>query len=342
MPPRIVLPSISSTSRVAVAIRTPVRVVPVRALSNTSTARARESDNQGQDDEQEGSDKPDLNKIARDGFKAWIRGPGNSFRKPLYDGTNYLSSYDLESGERKERDSFRDRPFPLNPFFRSHPVLSEELKNHIHELVTVRGRSVRSVSARLGVSLERVGAVVRLKEVEKKWIEEGKPVATYLTKALHTMLKVTPLSDKESKQSRQEFHEGLQDMVSHPFSHRQAFIPVSESRTFTRADAGHEFGLPPTEEAVPHPDLVKITKERALGLDDSVRLQLQIARDNAAVKELKKEEERKKKLNTPAKVVERGRFVWRLQKAETGKVGFRYGIPHMDRKKGQVKIPTSV
>jgi hypothetical protein len=171
---------------------------------------------------------------------------------------------------------------------------------------------------------------------------QGKPVATYLTKALHTMLKVTPLADKQSKQSRQEFHEGLQDMVSHPFSHRQTFIPVSESRTFTRADAGHEFGLPPTEEAVPHPDLVKIAKERALGLDDSVRLQLQIARDNAAAKELKKEEERKKKLNTPAKVVERGRFAWRLQKAETGKVGFRYGVPHMDRKKGQVKIPTSV
>jgi hypothetical protein len=175
MPPRIVLPSIASTSRAA--IRTPIRVAirtPVRALSNTATARARESD---QDDEKEGSDKPDLNKIARDGFKAWIKGPGNAFRKPLYDGTNYLSSYDLESGERKERDNFRDRPFPLNPFFRSHPVLSEELKNHIHELVTVRGRSVRSVSARLGVSLERVGAVVRLKEVEKKWIEEvGFPV----------------------------------------------------------------------------------------------------------------------------------------------------------------------
>lgn len=41
-------------------------------------------------------------------------------------------------------------------------------------------------------------------------------------------------------------------------------------------------------------------------------------------------------------VLESGRWRWKIQEAETGKVGYRYGVPHEDRKKGQVKIPTKV
>ena len=60
-------------------------------------------------------------------------------------------------------------PFPMNRQFRSQAVLSEELKNAIYERVVVQGKSVRNVSAALGVEMRRVGAVVRLKAVEKEW-----------------------------------------------------------------------------------------------------------------------------------------------------------------------------
>lgn len=60
-------------------------------------------------------------------------------------------------------------PFPLNRQFRSQHVLSEELKDEIYERVMVEGKSVRTVSATLGVEMSRVGAVVRLKAVEKEW-----------------------------------------------------------------------------------------------------------------------------------------------------------------------------
>lgn len=60
-------------------------------------------------------------------------------------------------------------PFPMNPQFRSQHVLSEELKDAIYEMVMVDGKSVRDVSAKLGVEMNRVGAVVRLKAVEKEW-----------------------------------------------------------------------------------------------------------------------------------------------------------------------------
>ncbi len=60
-------------------------------------------------------------------------------------------------------------PFPMNRQFRSQHVLSEELKDAIYERVMVEGQSVRTVSATLGVEMSRVGAVVRLKAVEKEW-----------------------------------------------------------------------------------------------------------------------------------------------------------------------------
>ena len=63
-------------------------------------------------------------------------------------------------------------PYPMNPHFRSQHVLSEELKDAIYERVMVGGQSVRNVSAILGVEMNRVGAVVRLKALEKEWEKE--------------------------------------------------------------------------------------------------------------------------------------------------------------------------
>jgi hypothetical protein len=53
-----------------------------------------------------------------------------------------------------------------------------------------------------------------------------------------------------------------------------------------------------------------------------------------------KKKKRQKEANKT--VVVKGRWKWVLKGATTGRVGFRYGIPHQDRKKRQVKIPTRV
>ena len=68
-------------------------------------------------------------------------------------------------------------PFPMNRLFRSQSVLSEELKDAIYERVMVQGKSVRDVSAALGVEMRRVGAVVRLKAVEREWESKVCPVS---------------------------------------------------------------------------------------------------------------------------------------------------------------------
>ena len=63
-------------------------------------------------------------------------------------------------------------PFPMNREFRSQSVLSEQLKDAIYRKITEQGKSVRDVSATLGVEMRRVAAVVRLKAVEKEWEEQ--------------------------------------------------------------------------------------------------------------------------------------------------------------------------
>lgn len=64
------------------------------------------------------------------------------------------------------------RPFPLNKYFRSQPVLSEGLREAIYQRVTKDGATVSLASVEYGVSNERVGAVVRLKQLEKEWIAQ--------------------------------------------------------------------------------------------------------------------------------------------------------------------------
>lgn len=85
-----------------------------------------------------------------------------------------------ESGEGKSDDKNKMppetvedlRPFPLNPFFRSEPVLSEAFRDEIHRRVGGQGQTVREVSVSMNVTMERVAAVYRMKEMEKRRIAE--------------------------------------------------------------------------------------------------------------------------------------------------------------------------
>ena len=141
----------------------------------------------------------------------WLNGPGAVFRSPLPGSTNYLNAYDAygrlirlqktgkprtEAADEEPEDSSVEAgakvltpniaggdsipretaddlmPFPLNLQFRSQAILSEELKDEIYKRVAHQGKSVRLVSAELGVEMRRVGAVVRLKSVEKEWVDK--------------------------------------------------------------------------------------------------------------------------------------------------------------------------
>lgn len=123
-------------------------------------------------------------RLRRDMF-GWLNGPGAAFRDPLPGSTNYLSAYDKKgqlirgTGEdgKTSKEALSDlKPFPHNLYFQSQPVLSEELRNEVWRRVKEQNKTVRAVSVELGIDMRRVAAVVRLVEIEKRWVREVCPI----------------------------------------------------------------------------------------------------------------------------------------------------------------------
>ena len=138
----------------------------------------------------------------------WLEGPGSVFRNPLPGSTNYINAYDqngrliranerdpkvedeqstplpgednaksseknYELGQSIPKETLDDLvPFPMNRQFRSQPVLSNELRDEVWYRHSELKRSVRVISAELGIEMRRVGAVIRLKAVENEWIQQ--------------------------------------------------------------------------------------------------------------------------------------------------------------------------
>ncbi|KAI9653155.1 MAG: hypothetical protein M1821_007695 [Bathelium mastoideum] len=362
---------------------------------------------------------------------AWLNGPGQVFRDPLPNSTNYLAAYDKAgrlvrarpSKDKDESDQGKDeeadaenskdpdaveassteesdaerlakhaqrqakesrsdeslppetmddlRPYPQNTQFMSQPVLSVELRDEIFRRVKEEGLDVRTVSVQLGVAIERVGAVVRLKALEEEWKKQGKKLATPYQSALLSMLPTTPFNPSRPASNP---HEPINDLPVHPLTRPQLFLPVAESRAFTRTDAAHAFSSPgasstntnshntstsstgaflPAHLRIPHPDLVEAEQLRLSGLPNR-DVDAQMAAAKAAREAGAREREARREAAAAAarKVVPGRRWDFRFEDVQVesvgrdglgrGGVGWRYGAPHDDRKRGVVKIPTRV
>jgi hypothetical protein len=198
----------------------------------------------------------------------WLNGPGAELKHHTPGTTNYVTQLrnrrggqasSESSSRRDDADSEDDfgskQPFPLNQQFVSEPILSEELSNEIYKRVAQQKKSVRSVSVELRVDMRRVGAVVRLKELEKRMKNEGKSLAVPYSRAIHEMVPTTPLAEKGESQP---VHESINDLPVHRLTAPQIFYPVSESRQFTRVDAGRVFSAAP---ALEHGEEKKVNVE---------------------------------------------------------------------------------
>jgi hypothetical protein len=113
------------------------------------------------------------------------------------DGVEKEDDLNPEEMERKETErsmkprennerarSPNARPFPLNRDFVSESVLSEELREAIYLQVVEDKKTVRSVSSELNVSMERVGAVVRMKQMERDWLRQVSTPLSHLSSTL--------------------------------------------------------------------------------------------------------------------------------------------------------------
>jgi Eukaryotic mitochondrial regulator protein len=159
------------------------------------------------------------------------------------------------------------------------------------------------------------------------------------------MLPQTPYNEEKPRP-----HESINDLPVHPATTQQIFWPVAESRQFTREDAGNVFrpGLKAADLRIPHPEMV-IKNQTEAEMTRSMRMkkELELAQERKEME--KKYTVKDEKIST----VIAGKWSFKIQDvnidATVGKqgrgrngVGWRYGMPFDDRKRGVVKIPTSV
>jgi hypothetical protein len=96
----------------------------------------------------------------------WLQDIGKNFRDPLPGSTNYLGAYTAK-GELKRASQ---NPPAENDASQHSTGLPPERQSDLR--VMKDGQSVKTVSADLGIEISRVGAIVRLKEIEKEWIRK--------------------------------------------------------------------------------------------------------------------------------------------------------------------------
>lgn len=150
-------------------------------------------------------------------------------------------------------------------------------------------------------------------------------------------------------------HEPINDLHIHKLTMQQLFVPVSESREFSRKDAAaafHRRMLSPDARS-PHPELIQKAKDELRGVSgsDSLRKFHETTRQQEDAL-IAKEEKRREDAEAKTARIDTGRFEFRFKdvvidvagKSGRGRnaIGMRYGVPFNDRKKGAVKIPTSV
>jgi len=150
-------------------------------------------------------------------------------------------------------------------------------------------------------------------------------------------------------------HESINDLPVHAHTLPQIFHPTSESRHFTRADAGRVFNrdLLPADARIPHPGMIEAARARRAGAGgDEIRRTLRGNAEAEMRARAADEAARRVVREDRTKTVLGARWDFKFEECSVDDVGVdgrarrgvgaRYGVPHYDRKRGQVKIPTSV
>jgi hypothetical protein len=119
-------------------------------------------------------------------FIEWTKTQGGDmFKEPQHNAPNYISRV-LKISEDLEVPP--NTPFPNNLSFVSERVLSEVARERIWRDVMVKGLPLKAVSAEYSVDMRRVAAVVRMKEIEKKWDREVSFFSLFLWVWLASMM----------------------------------------------------------------------------------------------------------------------------------------------------------
>ncbi|KAM3427455.1 hypothetical protein NHJ13734_008976 [Beauveria thailandica] len=247
----------------------------------------------------------------------------------------------------------RDVPFPNNPLFRSEKVVGDSTRRLIYQRAMKDGQALKAIAAEMGLDVRRVAAIVRLKEVQKQWTDSGKKLATPYAKAVHGLLRKWGFSPGEPGQ---EPFEPVNDIHVHRYTMQQLFVPVAESTEFTREDAAAAFydNMLSVDKRSPQTGLIDMERRNVAKPGERKAnwrafSEAERQREDEFAQKLAAEQEAEEAATTR---VRSDRYEFRFREMnvdDVGKdgrspkgLGSRYGAPHLDRKRGMIKIPKSV
>ncbi|KAJ6782966.1 hypothetical protein PWT90_10181 [Aphanocladium album] len=242
--------------------------------------------------------------------------------------------------------------FPNNPLFRSEPVVNDSTRNLIYDRATKEGQALKAIAAEMGLDVRRVAAIVRLKEAQKQWASSGKQLATPYAKAVQGVLPKWGFWPGEKNVP----FEPVNDIHVHRYTMQQLFVPVPESTEFTREDAATTFydNMLSVDKRSPQSGLIEMERKNVTGKQSRKQnwrefQEAERDRENEFAERLAAEQAADEAATTRVKS-ERYEFRFREMNADDvgadGRspkgLGWRYGAPHMDRKRGMIKIPKSM
>lgn len=154
----------------------------------------------------------------------------------------------------------------------------------------------------------------------------------------------------------QKPHESINDVYVHSYTTQQLFVPVSESREFTREDAAKAFGdhILPVDKKMRVPELIEFQKDllKDMPLQQANKKFLEATAASEAKIAEREAKRRKAVEDAITRVVTKRGVEFRFQEynaenvghdgRDRNAVGWRYGVPFHDRKRSQIKIPTKV
>lgn len=137
---------------------------------------------------------------------------------------------------RVQRFLLPDQPFPLNPFFKPIPPLSNTIKDKIFQLYLSDKQTYtpRRLAEKFKISIIRVNAILKMKSIEHEMVRENIPVQSDLSRNMDILLMA---SDQYSETTRSNISRNIK-----PF-----FKLVNEDTNFTPEDAAKLLKLVPFE-----------------------------------------------------------------------------------------------
>ena len=197
------------------------------------------------------------------------------------------------------------RPFPENEHCHTNYIISTDLKLQIFNDITVDGLSTQQVSQKYGLKIPRVEAIIKLYDLEQKWVKYRK-VSPYLKTMSDTLYKMFPIFKSEKFNNR----ENLSEIPVPPSALKSRFLTIAESQPFGPIDAAKILELEPAATTL---EKLSTVGEHSTGHAN------QTAKRSTKV--------------VYGELLTGERSMFKFTDAKVGDVGYRYGSVNRDNKK---------